>query len=466
MNTEFLTIAEASRRIHAKEMSPLELAQQQLQRIEGLDGQLHSFVTVTGERALDDARAAERAQMAGSLTGPLHGIPIGLKDIIDTAGILTTAGTRWLEHNVPERDAACAAALAKAGTVLLGKLTTHELAVGGPSHDLPWPVARNPWDTERYTHGSSSGTGAATAAGLILGGLGSDTGGSIRGPAALCGIAGIKPTYGLVSRAGVAPAAFSLDHLGPMAWTVEDCAMLLTAIAGHDGNDPASADVPIPDYRAALSETVKGLRIGVIHHFHEHDHVVSEPTQQAIDAAISVFRALGAEITEVRLSPLEQWVACGTAISMTERFAAYEDWARTDMQRFGERARDRLSLAAFLSAADYAQALRRRGELRDEILSAMADVDIVLTATNPGEAPKLADLPKWEIAGKPSFTIPFNVCGFPAMSVCAGFGPNGLPLAIQLAAKPFREATLLRAAHAFECATPHRSVRPTLAASA
>jgi len=462
MDGEFLTIAEASRRIHTKDLSPVELTEHHLNRIAAVDGELHSFVTLTPERALADARSAERAQMSGALTGPLHGIPVGLKDIIDTAGIRTTACTRWLQDNVPEQDAACAGALARAGTVLLGKLTTHELAVGGPSHDLPWPVARNPWDTERYTHGSSSGTGAATAAGLILGGLGSDTGGSIRGPAALCGIAGIKPTYGLVSRVGVAPAAFSLDHLGPMAWTVEDCAMLLRAIAGHDPADPASANVPIPDYQQALRETVAGLRIGVIHHFHEVDHVVSLPTRQAIDAAISTFRGLGAEITEVTLSPLEQWVACGTAISMTERLAAYEHWARTDIQRFGERARDRLSLATLLSAADYAQALRRRDELRREIEVAMTDVDIVITAANPDEAPKLADLPKWDINGKPSFTIPFNVCGYPAMSVCAGFGPNALPLAIQLASKPFRETTLLSAAHAFERATDHRSKRPLL----
>jgi aspartyl-tRNA(Asn)/glutamyl-tRNA(Gln) amidotransferase subunit A len=462
MSGEFLTIAEASRLIHTKQLSPVELTKQLLSRIADVDGQLHSFVTQTPERALDDARAAERAQMSGTLTGPLHGIPIGLKDIIDTAGILTTACTRWLEHNVPERDATCADALARAGTVLLGKLTTHELAVGGPSHDLPWPVARNPWDTERYTHGSSSGTAAATAAGLILGGLGSDTGGSIRGPAALCGIAGIKPTYGLVSRVGVAPAAFSLDHLGPMAWTVEDCAMLLSAIAGHDPRDPASANVPIPDYQHALTETTAGLRVGVIHHFHETDHVVSEPTRDVIDSAIETFRGLGAEISEVSLSPLEQWVACGTAISMTERFAAYEDWARTDMQRFGERARDRLSLATLLTAADYSQALRRREELRREIRAGMAAVDIVITATNPAEAPKLADLPKWDINGKPSFTIPFNVCGYPAMSVCAGFSPNGLPLAIQLAAKPFQETTLLSAAHAFERVTDFRARRPTL----
>ena len=197
--------------------------------------------------------------MARGPSGPLHGIPIGLKDIVDTKGIPTTCQSKLLQDNVPDADATCAARLAAAGTVLIGKLTTHEFADGGPSFDLPWPPARNPWNTEHFTAGSSSGTGAAVAAGMILCGIGTDTGGSIRGPAALCGIAGLKPTYGLVSRAGVAPAAFTLDHIGPMAWTAEDCAIMLQALAGHDPRDPASADRPIPDYRAALGGGIKGL---------------------------------------------------------------------------------------------------------------------------------------------------------------------------------------------------------------
>ena len=343
------TIAEAARAIAAKRLSPVELTRACLDRVHKLDGELNAFVHVTEERALADARAAEAAIMAQGPKGPLHGIPIGLKDIVDTKGIPTTCQSKLLQDNIPDADATCAEKLAAAGTVLIGKTTTHEFADGGPSFDLPKPPARNPWNTEHFTAGSSSGTGAGVAAGLILGGIGTDTGGSIRGPAALCGIAGIKPTYGLVSRAGVAPAAFSLDHIGPMAWTAEDCALMLQALAGHDPRDPASASQPIPNYTAQLGSGIKGLKIGVIHHFHETDHKVSDGTQRGITAAIGTFRDLGAEIREVQLSPLQDWLACGSLISITERAAAYEEWARTRLGDFSERLRSRLMLGAFVT---------------------------------------------------------------------------------------------------------------------
>src|SRR5437868_14453433 len=277
------TIAEAARQIAAKQLSPVELTRACLDRVKSLDDRLHAFVHLTGERAFAEARAAETAIMAGGSKGPLHGIPIGLKDIVDTKGIPTTCQSKILQDNIPDADATCAEKLAAAGTVLIGKTTTHEFADGGPSFELPQPPARNPWNTGHFTAGSSSGTGAGVAAGLILGGIGTDTGGSIRGPAALCGIAGIKPTYGLLSRAGVAPAAFSLDHIGPMAWNAEDCALMLQALAGHDPRDPASADRPVPDYTAALGRGVKGLKIGVVHHFHEVDYKVSDGVRRGID---------------------------------------------------------------------------------------------------------------------------------------------------------------------------------------
>ncbi len=286
MTAAILTIAEASRQIAAKQLSPVELTKACLDRVHALDDQLHAFVHLTEERALAEAHAAEAAIMAGGLKGPLHGIPIGLKDIVDTKGIPTTCQSKLLQGNIPDGDATCAEKLAASGSVLMGKLTTHEFANGGPSFDLPKPPARNPWNIDHFTAGSSSGTGAAIAAGMILCGIGTDTGGSIRGPAAYCGIAGLKPTYGLVSRAGVAPAAFSLDHIGPMAWTAEDCAIMLQALAGHDPRDPASAKRPIPDYRAALGDGIKGLKIGVINHFHETDHKVGEATQRRITAAL------------------------------------------------------------------------------------------------------------------------------------------------------------------------------------
>jgi len=459
------TMAEASRLIAAKQLSPVELTQDCLSRTKALDNVLHSFVLVTEERALADARAAEERMMAGSRLGPLDGIPIGLKDIVDTRGIATTCQSKILQGHVPDADATCATMLAAAGTVLMGKLTTHEFADGGPSFDLPAPPARNPWNTNHFTAGSSSGTGAAVAAGLILGGIGTDTGGSIRGPAALCGISGLKPTYGLVSRAGVWPAAHSLDHIGPMAWTAEDCALMLNALAGHDPRDPASADRPPVDYAAGLDVPIKGMRIGVIRHFHETDTKVSSGTQAGIDAAIATFRDLGAEITTVTLTPLSEWHACGTLISLTERAAAYDEWARTRMKDFSARVQQRLLLGALVSGVDYVQAVRRRRELRAELLAAMAGLDVVLTAAQPAEAPLIEGLAEWDFGNPPNFTMPFNVTGCPAMSVCSGFGAGGLPVAIQLVGKPFRDATVLQAAHAFETATPFRTKRPELMAA-
>src|SRR5246127_791805 len=459
------TIAEAARLIAAKHLSPVELTRACLDRVQALDGRLHAFVHLTEERALNEARTAEAAIMANGPKGPLHGIPIGLKDIVDTKGIRTTCQSRLLQDNIPDTDAACAEKLAQAGTVLIGKTATHEFADGGPSFDLPAPPARNPWNTAHFTAGSSSGTGAGVAAGLILGGIGTDTGGSIRGPAALCGIAGIKATYGLVSRSGVAPAAYSLDHIGPMAWNAEDCALMLQALAGHDPRDPASASRPIPDYTALLGSGIKGLKIGVIHHFHEVDHKVSDGTQRGIDAALATFRDLGAELREVQLSPLQDWNACGSLISIVERTAAHEEWARTRLGDFGERMRSRLMLGAFVSGVDYVQAVRRRRELRAELQTAMKGLDVVLTASQPAEAAKIDEVPKWDLFERPNFTMPFNVAGYPAISICSGFGEGGLPVAIQLVAKPFQEPTLFRIADAFEKATPFRHQRPALVAT-
>ncbi len=461
----FLTIAEAAGEIAAKRLSPVELTRACIERVHALDDRLHTIVHLTEERALAEARAAEAEIAAGRYRGPLHGIPIGLKDIVDTKGIPTTCQSKILQDNIPDADAACAERLAAAGTVLIGKTTTHEFADGGPSFDLPEPPARNPWNTDHFTAGSSSGTGAGVAAGLFLGGIGTDTGGSIRGPAALCGIAGIKPTYGLVSRAGVAPAAFSLDHIGPMAWTAADCALMLQVLAGHDPRDPASASRPIPDYAASLGKGVKGLKIGVIHHFHEVDYPVSDGVRRGIDAAIATYHDLGAEIHEVSLSPLQDWGACGSLISITERAATYEEWARTRLGDFGERVQRRLMLGALVSGVDYVQAVRRRRELRGELRAAMEGLDVVLTASQTAEAPKIDAVPLWDTFAAPSFTMPFNVAGYPAVTVCAGFGAGGLPVAIQLVGKPFQEATLLRIADAFEKATPFRAARPPMRAA-
>ena len=462
MVPEHLTIAEAGALIEKRELSPVELVESRLERIERLDGRLNSFIRVLGEEALTAARTAEAEIMAGRRRGPLHGIPIGLKDIYETKGVPTTAHSKVLIDHVPQRDADSVRRLIEAGAIVLGKLATHEFAFGGPSFDLPWPPARNPWDTTRFTGGSSSGTGAAIAAGLVLGGTGSDTGGSIRGPAALCGLAGLKPTYGRISRAGILPLAFSLDHAGPMTWTAEDCAIMLTAMAGHDPADPASADRPVPDYRAALSGEVKGLRIGLVRHFYESDNPANDGTRKGIDAAVEVIEDLGCSVRELRLAPLADWAACGVIIMMTEAYAVHEPTLRRRFTDYGEAFRDRMALAALISGGDYVQAVRRRRELIAEFTAATADLDLVMTASAPSEAPPIDAVPKFAIFERPMLTMPFNVTGTPAMSVCCGYTPAGLPLAFQLAGKPFDEATVLKVAHAYEKATPWRSVRPRL----
>ncbi len=459
-----LTIAEAGRLIAAKKLSPVELATTHLDRIRRLDPALNAFLLVTEERALGDAKAAEARQMSGTLRGMLDGIPIAHKDIYKTAGIRTTAHSKLLEHNVPTKDARTVAKWAEAGTVLLGKLSTHEFAFGGPSFDLPWPPARNPWNRDHFTAGSSSGTGAAVAAGLILGGTGSDTGGSIRGPAALCGIAGIKPTYGLSSRVGILPLAYSLDHAGPMAWTAEDCALLLQGMAGHDPEDPASVDRPVPDFTAELGKGAKGLRIGVVRHFFETDNRASEATRAGIDAALDFFRKEGAEVRDITLSPMVDYFAVGWLIMITEAFALHGPWLRERFMDYSEMFRDRVGLAAMASGPDMVQATRRRRVLCREMAEAMADLDIIVSASAVGEAPRIDNVPKWSGIEKPSFTMPCNVTGFPAISICTGFGQGGLPVSMQLAGKPFTEPTLFRAAHAYETAMSWRSRRPAMAA--
>jgi aspartyl-tRNA(Asn)/glutamyl-tRNA(Gln) amidotransferase subunit A len=462
MVPEHLTIAQAARLIETRELSPVELLDSRLERISRFDGRLNSFIRVLADDARKEARAAEAEIAAGRYRGPLHGVPIGLKDIYETEGVPTTGHSKVMQDHVPKADAFSVTRLRAAGAVVVGKLATHEFAFGGPSFDLPWPPARNPWNTDCFTGGSSSGTGAAVAAGLVLGGTGSDTGGSIRGPAAYCGLAGIKPTYGLISRMGILPLGFSLDHAGPMAWTAEDCAIMLQAMAGHDPADPASANVPIPDYRVGLPGGVKGLRIGLIRHFYERDNEANTATRQAIDAAARKYAELGCTVRDIALSPLDQWSACGVTIMLSESYAIHEDNLKRRFTDYGEIFRDRMALAGLITAADYIQALRRRRELVAELDRAMADLDLVMTAAAPSEAPPIDGVPKFGTLQLPSLTIPFNVTGSPAMSVCCGYTDTGLPLSFQIVGKRFQDATVLRAAHVYEQATEWRSRRPKL----
>ena len=462
MVPDFLTIAEAAKLIQQRELSPVELVESRLGRIEKFDGKLHSFIRVLADTARAEARAAESEIAAGKYRGPLHGVPLGLKDIYETGGVATTGHSKVMQDHVPKADAFSVKKLRDAGAVVMGKLATHEFALGGPSFDLPWPPARNPWDTARFTGGSSSGTGASVAAGLVLGGTGSDTGGSIRGPAAFCGLAGIKPTYGLISRMGILPLAFSLDHAGPMAWTAEDCAIMLQAMAGHDPADPGSANRPIPDYRAALSGEVKGLRIGLIRHFYERDNEANAATRQAIDAASKALEGLGCTVRDITLSPLPEWSACGMTIMLCEAYSIHEANLRRRFTDFGENFRDRMVLGGLVSGADYVQALRRRRELVAELDRAMQGLDIVMTAAAPSEAPPIDQVPKFALFERPSLTIPFNLTGSPAMSVCCGYTDSGLPLSFQIVGKRFEDATVLRLAHVYEQATSWRGRRPNL----
>ena len=388
----WLTIADAARLIERRRLSPVELTDALTARIETLDPQLNAFLLPTPEKTREQARAAEREIMAGSYRGPLHGIPFGLKDIYATAGIRTTSHSKICENLVPTEDATTVAKLYRAGGVLLGKLATHEFAHGGPSFDLPWPPARNPWNRDHFTGGSSSGAGAAVAAGFVPGALGSDTGGSIRGPAALCGIVGLKPTYGLVSRAGVYANSFTFDHAGPMTWTVEDCAIMLQAIAGHDPADPASAARPIPDYRAALTGDIRGLRIGIVRHLYEDDVVVAPEVRAAFDGACAVFRSLGASLEDVRIRPAADYYAVKITIAESEQYAIHEEELRTRPGDFGADFLGRALPAVLYSGTDYVQAQRERRRMLAEMAPIYEKYDLLLTPTAPGPAPRLRNL--------------------------------------------------------------------------
>lgn len=454
MSPADLGIAAAARAIAARTLSPVELVRACIDRMARHEPQLHAFVAPTPEAALDAARACETEILRDGPRGPLHGIPFGVKDIIDVAGLATTAHSRLFADRPPAAtDATVVARLRAAGVVTLGKLATHEFAMGGPSFDLPWPPARNPHDPSRFTGGSSSGTGAALAAGFVAGGLGTDTTGSIRSPAAFCGVVGLKPTFGRVSRRGVVPLAASLDHVGPMARSAEDCALVLQAIAGHDPLDPFSARRTVPDYVAALARGLGGLRIGVVRHFFERDAMVRPETGAAIDAALGVFRALGATVRDVTLPPLLEWHAVGTVILLVESHAVHAAALRATPERYGAILRERLRLGALVTAADYLQAQAKRRVLAATLTEAFRDVDLVLSAVQPGEAPPIDAVPANALVATPSWNIPFSITGVPAIALPCGTGPNGLPLALQIAARPFDEATLLAAAHAFERAT-------------
>ena len=457
-----LGITHSSRLIARRELSATELARAHLDRAHALNPQLAAFLTVTGDLAMEQARTADAEIAAGDRRGALHGIPFALKDIVTTADIRTTGHSRVCAYTVPTENAAIVGKLYDAGAVLLGKLATHEFAHGGPSFDLPFPPARNPWNTGHVTGGSSSGSGAAVAAGLTPAAIGTDTGGSIRSPAAFCGITGLKPTYGLVSRRGVYPNSFTFDHVGPMTWTVADCAALLGGIAGHDPADPASADRAIPDYTAALGTDLHGMRIGVARHWHENDIQTDPETIEAFEAALAVLGSLGATIEDVRLRPAKHYSDVKITIAESELFNVHAETLRTRPGDFGDDMLGRVLGAVLISGSDYMDAQRERRVMLDEFRALWRRYDAIVSPTAPGPAPVLGAWRTVQFWQKASFTTPWNVSGGPALSQCMGFSAAGLPLALQVAGRPFDEAAVLRIAHAYEVATEWRRRRPTL----
>jgi aspartyl-tRNA(Asn)/glutamyl-tRNA(Gln) amidotransferase subunit A len=457
----FLTITQASALIKAQKLSPVELTKAFLARVRRLDGMLNSHLLVLEDQAIADATKAESEIVNGSWKGPLHGIPIGLKDIYNTAGIRTTGHSALFKDHVPTEDAFTVSLLRKAGAVITGKLSTWEFAIGGSSFDLPWPPARNPWNLALDPSGSSSGSGAAVAAGLCMGAMGSDTGGSIRGPAAWCGIAGHKPTYGLLSRRGILPLSFSLDHAGPMCWTSQDCAVMMQVLAQHDPSDAASASVPTVDYTANIGKSLAGLRVGVVRHFFEKDLITDPETIAALETSVNALRDLGAVVRDVTLSPFGAYADCGSLISRSEAYAIHQHWLRTTPELYGAFGRHRLMAGAFISAADYINAQRERTRLVAEFLDVMKTVDVVIFPTARCPARPIGE-DSMACGFQPFFNRAFNVTGTPALSVCNGFSQTGLPLSLQIGGRPFEDALVLQVGDALERSLDTRSRRPPL----
>ena len=457
--------------IRDKRLSATEYLEYVLNRIEQHDPALNSVITLNADAALTAAHEADQAVSNGTVLSPLHGVPFGLKDIIDAANLPTTAHSRIYANNIPIEDAAVTTHLKHSGAILVAKLATHEFAFGGPSFDLPWPPARNPWDTRMFTGGSSSGSGAAIAAGFIPLALGTDTGGSVRNPASLCGIVGMKATYGRVSRRGVVPLAFSLDHVGPMTRTVSDNAALLQVISGYDPRDPASAQVSAPDYLSAVkqgtTQGIKGMRIGVIRHFFEKDMVADSKVVNAINASLRVLADLGAVITDVETRSLQTFSNVNRIILLSEAYAVHQYWLQSRPQDYAAMTREKLLPGAFIRAVDYVQALRNRPLFTAEIDTLLDNADVLITASSMDPPFPIEDPVAVARCYPRSARPPFNLTGHPALSLPIGFTePDDdvpvLPLGLQVIGRHFDEASIYRVASAYEQATNWSEVQPPL----
>ena len=463
----YLTIAELAPLLRDKKVSPVELLQAFLERIHALDGTFHSFITLMEESAVREAEQSERALASGDYRGPLHGIPIGLKDLYYTKGVVTTAGSPILGDFVPGEDATTVTKLKEAGGIILGKLNMHPFAYGAIGINPDYGTPPNPWDKERIPGGSSSGAGVALMAGMLPAATGSDTGGSIRIPASICGVVGIKPTYGRVSKHGVVPLSWSLDHAGPMARSVEDCAVLLQAMAGHDPKDPGSREIPVPDYVAEMKRPVKGLKAGLPRK--EFFVRLQQGVSDAVEKAIETLEGMGVEVHEVDVPSMDDAVAISLGILGPEVAAYHRKWIEERPGDYVPQVLTRIKSGMFVPAVDYIKSHQARAKFTQGYLDAMNDLDILITPTEQLTAPKMEES-RVTIDGVEETTQnlmlwhnrPFNITGFPAISVPCGFDDKGLPVGLQIVGKPFQEGTVLQAAYAYEQATPWHEKRPQL----
>ena len=459
----FLSATELGAAIKSKQVSPLEAVEAYLERIERIDSKVNSYITVCADEARREALQAEAEIQRGEYRGPLHGIPIGIKDQIHTKGIRTTNASKIRADFVPDEDATVVTNLKKSGAILLGKLNMSEFAHGEPQSSAFGP-ARNPWDLERSPGVSSSGSGAATAARLCATSLGEDTGGSIRGPAANCGLVGLRPTWGRVSRYGVDGAGWSFDTIGPISRTVEDCAITIGGIAGYDPQDPSTHRVPVPDYQAALTGDIKGLKVGVVQELIDPEELELDPQmRQAVVNAIEVLAELGADVRQVSMPLAEKTGYITRAITHVDRVSLRPRWLRERPQDYHYNTRVHFTTANLVPAQVYYKAQKLRDMVRSQVLGLLEEVDVLIQPTsghpaniiNTEQKVESQEFAKSALAAG-GFRGPYSLSGAPALSILCGFtsdGDGGLPLAMQIAGRPFDEATVLRVAHAYEQAS-------------
>ena len=449
----YLSVAEGAQLLRAKKLSPVEWTKALLDRIAAIDSSYNAFLAVTADKALAQAKAAETEITTGYWRGPMHGVPYAAKDIFDIEGMATTCHSKIRKNHRATSDAYVVKKLRDAGAVLLGKVALHEFATGGPAFDLPWPPARNPWNRDLHPGGSSSGSGAALAAGMTPAALGTDTGGSVRNPATCCGIVGMKPTYGAISLGGVFPLTHSLDHVGPMTRTVEDNAIFFHALAGHDPADPTSARRTASDCLTGLKSGLKGLRIGLIEHFYTEDAAADPEQVRAIENAVGVLKQLGAQVQTIRLSPLPLWTDCNRTIHQAEAYAIHERDMQERPEDFAALTRNRLLPGAFVTAAKYIKAQQLRAALCREFAESMRDLDAVVTLSSLLLPCRIDDPAAIAKTYDQQCRLVFNVTGTPAISVPTGFSVSGVPLAMQIAGRAWDEPMVYRIAQAFEAAT-------------